>query len=108
MPLRKETVYIMFSDMNARYRFRATKFVLEKGFTPLYPSMERDFFDVQGDSRTGTDEKSSVLKKCEQIWVFGEANASMWDQINTAKKLRKKIRYFNVYGGEFVEKEEKN
>lgn len=104
---KKSAVYILLNDMNAQYRFRATKFVLENSCIPMYPSIAKDFFDVKEEKGSrGTDEKSNLIRKCDQIWVFGDVNASMHDQIVLAKHLRKKVRKFSVVNGQFVEKDD--
>jgi len=102
---RKGAVYLLFNDINSRYRFRAAKFTLEKGFVPTYPAMIQDFFEMRGEGKKGMDSRASLMRKCDQLWVFGDISASMWDQINTAKHQGKQVKYFRVYGGEFVEME---
>lgn len=102
---RKGAIYLLFNDLNARYRFRAARFVQEQGFVPMYPTIVTDFFEVKNGSRgRGVDERTEILRKAEQVWVFGEISATMSDQITSARKLGKEVRYFSVDNGSFREK----
>lgn len=103
---KKGAVYILFNEPNSRYRFRAAKFVLEKGFAPTYPALMRDFFELKEKTKKGIDERAILIKKCKEVWVFGDVSASMWNQITIAKNQGKKVRYFSVLSGQFMERED--
>jgi len=98
---------MLFSDLNSRYRFRAAKFVLGQGYVPTYPKIVGDFFTVENTvpRSRGTDERANLIKKCDQVWVFGQPNASMQTQIELAKNQGKAIKHFMVLNGQFWEKE---
>lgn len=102
-PQRKRAVYILFNEMNSRYRFRATKFVMDHGFIPLYPTIVGDFFDIP--ERIRTPDRDRLLRQADEIWVFGDANTSMQGQITLARRLGKKVKHFQVHAGQFLEKE---
>jgi len=103
---KKGSVYLLFNEANSKYRFRAAKFVMGKGFSPLYPSIEGDLFTVKTDRKKAVDSRTNLIRKSNEIWVFGEINATMWDLINYAKNLKKRVRHFYVLDGQFWEKEE--
>ena len=65
------------------YRARAfSRFAVEKRYIPLAPHLLcPQYIDFMG--------------KCEEIWVFGDViSEGMAAEIEKAKKMRKKIRYF--------------
>ena len=103
---RKGTVFILFNDLNSRYRFRATKFVQGSGYIPVYPAIVGDFFEVNQKKPRGVDEKDRMIRKSDEMWVFGAVNSSMQDQIDLARRLRKKLRFFYVLNGQFWENEQ--
>ena len=103
---RKGTVFILFNDLNSRYRFRAAKFVQGSGYVPVYPAIVGDFFEVNQKKFRGVDEKDQMIRKADEMWVFGAVNSSMQDQIELALRLKKKLRFFYVLNGQFWEKDQ--
>ena len=97
---KKKTVYILFNEMNSRYRFRAAKFVIQSGFVPTYPTIVGDFFE---DIATRRQDKDSLIRNCNEVWVFGEVSSGMSDQINVAKHLGKRVKFYSVAGDQFTE-----
>lgn len=97
------SAYLLFNGINSKYRFRATKFAIGKGFKPVYPSIIGDFFDVKQDKRKENYKTNGLIKNCKQVWVFGKPNASVWDHINFAKKFNKDIRFFKIEKDKFEE-----
>ncbi|MBI4182148.1 MAG: hypothetical protein HY520_04240 [Candidatus Aenigmarchaeota archaeon] len=98
---KKGTVYILFNELESRYRFKAAKFVLDAGFVPTYPSMVGDFFDSV--SRVKRVDKDDLIRKCDELWVFGRLTATMQGQVSLAKRMGKPVKVFQVYGGQFIE-----
>ena len=111
--LRKRAVYILFNEMNSQYRFRATRFVMDQGHIPLYPTMVGDFFNldrplhsVSGMSdRVRPPDRDRMLRQADEVWVFGDPSTSMQTQITLARRLGKPVKQFQVHLGGFLEKE---
>ena len=97
----RRPVYLLFSGITSQYRFRAAKFAQGKGFVPTYPSIAGDFFAIKSPLKRGVDERTLLIKKCDEVWVFGDVSASMASQITTAKHMGKSVRFFGVTKGEF-------
>lgn len=100
---RKSSVYLLYNTSNSKFRFRAARFIQDLGFVPVYSTIMTDFFGMKQDPRKAKDSRSSLIRKCEHVWVFGEINATMWDQINYAKSINKQIKYYDILPNSFKE-----
>jgi len=96
----KKTVYILFNELDSRWRFKATRFVQDQGFVPTYPTIVTDFFESIESKRA---QASDLIRKCDEVWIFGKVNASMHEQMVTARNMEKIVKFFTVYKGEFLE-----
>lgn len=96
----RKTVYLLFSETDSRYRFKAARFAAHNGFIPTYPKIVNDFFE---NVNTKNASREDLIRKADEIWIFGKLNASMQNQLVTAKQMNKAIKYFSVYRGEFLE-----
>ncbi len=93
---KKGSAYMLFNEQSAKYRFRAAKFAQEAGYVPVYPTIHGDFFKIKQDLRKAKDSRGEMIRKCDEVWVFGSLNASMWDQLNFARSLEKTVRSFSA------------
>lgn len=77
------------------------RFALECGAIPLAPQlMFSQFIDssVPEEKELELFMKIVLMGKCSEVWVFGENySEAMRVEINTAKKRRQPVRYFNDY-----------
>ena len=71
------------------YRARAfSRFAVEKKYIPQYLNEETERW-------LGLKMGIVFMGKCEEIWVFGDVvSEGMAAEIDKAKRMRKKIRYF--------------
>jgi hypothetical protein len=79
------------------FRARAfSRFAVEKNCIPVVPHLlYPQFIDEETERWLGLKMGIVLLGKCEEIWVFGDVISSgMYLEIEKAKKMRKKIRYF--------------
>ncbi|MEM5871627.1 MAG: hypothetical protein QW051_02010 [Candidatus Aenigmatarchaeota archaeon] len=102
MVKKEKIVYLCFSEKNSNLRFKAMSLAKERGFTPIYPNIVVDLTKTLGAAKemegsSKEDEKFSQIKKASEIWVLGEVEGEMKDDISLGKRLGKKIRYFKVY-----------
>jgi len=92
-------VYTAFSKRNFYQRMSISKFVLGKGAVPINPFTLFDYF-LHGLVNEDLIRKAnaSLVKRCDETWVFGEASNGVLKEIKLAKKLKKRIRYFDLKG----------
>ena len=79
------------------YRARAfSRFAVEKRYIPLAPHLLcPQYIDEETERWLGLKMGIVFMGKCEGIWVFGDViSEGMAAEIEKAKKMRKKIRYF--------------
>jgi len=92
-------IYTALSKKNFFQRNRISKFVLEKNFIPLNPFMLFGYYlgdSVDHDLVRQSNNK--LVEKSDELWVFGEISDGVEREIDIAKKLNKKIRYFDISG----------
>ena len=79
------------------YRARAfSRFAVEKRYIPIAPHLLcPQYIDEETERWLGLKMGIVFMGKCEEIWVFGDViSEGMAAEIEKAKKMRKKIRYF--------------
>lgn len=93
----KLLVYTAFSKHLFYYRTHISKFVLEKGFVPLNPFMSFDYFLLDTLPRDVIREaNNNLVKRCDELWVFGSISDGVWAEITIATALHKSIRFFAI------------
>ena len=93
----KPIVFTAQSCKNFHQRMLICKYVFEKGAVPvnpfnlfgyyLYELVDRDIV------RNGNN---NLLKRCDEIWVFGEVSDGVLAEIEIFKGLGRPIRYFDI------------
>lgn len=79
------------------YRARAfSRFAMEKKYIPIAPHLLCPQYLDEGTERwLGLKMGIVFMGKCEEVWVFGDVvSEGMAAEIDKAKRMRKKIRYF--------------
>ena len=79
------------------YRARAfSRFAVEKKYIPIAPHLLwPQYLNEETERWLGLKMGIVFMGKCEEIWVFGDVvSEGMAAEINKAKRMRKKIRYF--------------
>ncbi|HNW05530.1 MAG TPA: hypothetical protein PKI29_00800 [archaeon] len=90
-------VYPAYSKLNFYFRQHISKFVLEKGFVPLNPFMIFDYFlSDTVDRDLVRNANNSMVKKADELWVFGQVSDGVFAEIKLAKQYGKPIRYFDI------------
>lgn len=74
------------------------RFAIEKGYLPiashlLYPQVLSDA--VPAERELGLLFGLALLATCQECWFFGELSPGMEQEMQEAKRLRKKIRRFD-------------
>jgi hypothetical protein len=74
-----------------------SRYILQKGFVPLNPFMIFEYFMLDTVNRnTIRNANNNLVKKADELWVFGQVSDGVLDEIKLAKKLRKPIKYFSI------------
>jgi hypothetical protein len=74
-----------------------SKFVLENGGIPLNPFMIFDYFLLDTIDRNLVREgNNNLVKKVDELWVFGKVSNGVLAEIKIAKELGKTIKYFKI------------
>ena len=79
------------------YRARAfSRFAVEKKYIPIAPHLLcPHYLNEETERWLGLKMGVVFMGKCEEIWVFGDVvSEGMAAEIDKAKRMRKKIRYF--------------
>jgi len=85
-------------EANVRQAERFCRFVYEQQGVPfaphlLYPRFLDD--DDPDERRAGLNMGIEVLKRCDELWAFGEPTAGMTHEISAAITLGKPVRRFS-------------
>ncbi len=83
--------------INSEAAKRYSRFAVDQGAIPLAPHLLLPLYMKEESERELAMFMDMVLLgKCDEVWVFGEDQSSgMKAEIERAKKLKKKIRYFD-------------
>lgn len=93
----KLLVYTAMSKHLFYYRMHVSKFVIEQGAVPLNPFMIYEYFLLdtvdRDDIRAGNN---TIVRKCDEVWVFGAVSNGVLAEIKIAKNAGKPIKYFKI------------
>lgn len=93
----KPLVYTAMSKHLFYYRMHISKYVIEKGNIPLNPFMIFDYFMLDSVDRDLIREGNNTLvKKSDELWVFGPVSNGVFAEIKIAKEMNKPIKYFGI------------
>lgn len=93
----KPLVYTAMSKHLFYFRMFISVFVLEKGGVPLNPFMVFDYFLLDAVDRDIVREgNNNLVKRCDEIWVFGAVSNGVLAEIQIAHEQGKPVRYFAI------------
>jgi 8-oxo-dGTP pyrophosphatase MutT (NUDIX family) len=93
----KNLIYTAMSKHYFYYRMFVSKFVLERAAVPLNPFMIFDYFLLDTIDRNVIREaNNNLVKKADEIWVFGPISNGVLAEIQIAKGLNKRVRFFKI------------
>ena len=74
-----------------------SKFVLEQGKVPLNPFMLFDYFLLDSlDRNLVREANNSIVRRADQLWVFGPVSNGVLTEIILAQKAHKPVLYFKL------------
>lgn len=90
-------VYPAISKHYFYFRMFISKFILEKNCVPLNPFMIFDYFLLDTvDRNLIYNANNNVVKRVDELWVFGPISDGVLVEIKLAKQLNKPIHYFEI------------
>lgn len=90
-------VYTALSKHLFYFRSFISAFVLRQGAVPLNPFMIFDYFLLDAVDRNAVRSgNDAIVRRSDELWVFGQVSNGVLAEINLAKELCKPIRYFSV------------
>ena len=92
-----ELVYPAYSKHNFYFRQHISRYVLEQDCVPLNPFMIFEYFMLDTvDRDLIRNANNNLVRRADQLWVFGEISDGVLAEIKLAKELEKPIRYFLI------------
>lgn len=84
-------------DANVAAAITYCRRVIDEGYMPiashlLYPQILND--NDPEERELGLMFGLALLRTCDEVWVFGEVSAGVAREIEEAKRLNKRLRYF--------------
>lgn len=90
-------IYPAFSKHLFYFRMHISQFVLEHGGAPLNPFMIHEYFLLDTvDRDTIRASNNAIVRRADEVWVFGAISDGVMAEITLAKKNGTPIRYFDV------------
>ncbi len=95
----KNVVFTAQSSKNFHQRMLICKFVFEKGAIPVNPFNLFGYFLYElVDRDLVRNGNNNLLKRCDELWCFGQISDGMLAEIQMFKKSGKPIKYFDISG----------
>jgi len=96
-PTRHSVVFAAMSKRNFFLREHIVKFILEKGHTPTCAFMMFSYFLLDTvDRKLLIEANNDLIKRSDELWVFGEISDGVIEEIKLAQKMKLPIRYFCI------------
>ncbi len=93
----KSLVYTAMSKYLFYFRQHISKYVIEQKKVPLNPFMIFDYFLLDSVDRDLIREgNNNLVKRSDEIWVFGKVSDGVLAEIRIAKEMNKPVLYFNI------------
>ena len=89
----KSLVYTAMSKHLFYYRMHISKYVIEQHKVPLNPFMIFDYFLLDSVDRDLVREgNNNLVKRSDEIWVFGAVSDGVLAEIKIAKEIGKIVK----------------
>lgn len=93
----KKVVFAAMSKRNFFMREHIIKFILNEGYTPTSAFMMYSYFLLDTvDRKILIEANNNLIRRSDELWVFGKVSDGVAEEIKLAEKLRMKIRYFDI------------
>jgi hypothetical protein len=93
----KSLIYTAMSKHFFYFRVHISRFVVEQHKVPLNPFMIFDYFLGDSVDRNLIREgNNNLVKRVDELWVFGPISNGVLAEIKIAKTMNKPIKYFKI------------
>lgn len=90
-------IYVAMSKHLFYFRMQISTFVIKQKQVPLNPFMIWEYFlNDSADREDVKQANDTIVKKCDEVWVFGPISDGVLHEIKIAKNMNKIIKYFDV------------
>lgn len=97
-------VYAAHSKHYFYFTRHISKFILEQSCVPLNPFMIHDYFLLDTVDREAIrDSNNTLVRRCDEVWVFGPVSDGVLEEIRLARRIGKPVRYFDIQSRNIVE-----
>lgn len=92
-----KVVFAAMSKENFYLREHIVKFILESGCTPMSAFMMYSYFLLGTvDRKALISANNDLIRRSDELWVFGEISNGVQEEINLAAELGLPISYFSI------------
>lgn len=99
----RKVVFAAMSRKNFFLREHIIRFILKKGFTPTCAFMMYSYYLLDTvDHKSLIRANNDLIRRSDELWVFGEISSGVKAEIELAESLFKKVKYFNFEYGDRV------
>lgn len=93
----RKVVFAAMSKNNFYLREHIIRYILEKNCTPTCAFMMYSYFLLDTvDRRKLIRANNDLIKRSDELWVFGEKSDGVKEEIKLANKLNMPIKYFEI------------
>lgn len=90
-----KVIFTAMARENFFLREHIIKFILQLGHTPTSAFMMFSYFLLDTIERNSLiAANNELIKRSDELWVFGKISNGVEQEIKIAKKLKKPVRYF--------------
>ncbi len=92
-----KVIFAAMSKRNFYLREHIIRFILEKGYTPTCAFMMYSYFLLDTvDRRRLIRANNDLIKRSDELWVFGEISTGVAKEIKLAEKRGLPVKYFDI------------
>src|SRR3989344_2918521 len=93
----QRVIFAAMSKRNFYLREHIIKFVLQNGLTPTCAFMMYSYFLLDTVERKSLiAANNSLIRKCDELWVFGQVSDGVAEEIKLARKLNLPVKFYTV------------
>ncbi len=93
----KKVVFTAQSCRNFHQRMLICRYVLKRGAVPVNPFTTYGYYLYElVDRDLVRNANNNLIKRCDELWIFGEISDGVLAEIQIFKELGRPIRYFDI------------
>ncbi len=96
----RKVVFAAMSKNTFYLREHIIKYILENGYTPTCAFMMFSYFLLDTvDRHALSDANNDLIKRSDELWVFGDISDGVREEIKLAKQLGLPVKYYKLRNG---------